>query len=123
MKYIVIILAILFPTCAFSEDKPYGIWRFPVTLAFIEILETGKVFQCRIDIDGSVITANGKYDGMKTIIWEPVKVVDTNGKPVEIDFSWEQDEIAVVKNAITLSGPYGVFSFSATKEKFPALCR
>ena len=123
MKSIAIILLILFSTFAFSSGKPYGIWKFQSTLVFIEILETGKVFQCRIDTDGSAITAHGKYDGISKIIWEPVKVVDKNKNPVEIDFSWQEDEITVIRNAIALSGPYGVFSFSATNEKLPTLCR
>jgi hypothetical protein len=123
MKNIIAITLLLSSSSIFAEDSPYGIWKFPTTLVFIEIKDNGVVFQCRIDKNQSVITANGKYDGQKTIDWEPIKAVDANGNPLEMDYSWKQDEVTVVKNTIALSGPYGTFSFETTNSKFPEKCR
>jgi hypothetical protein len=68
-------------------------------------------------------TAKGKFDGQKTIIWDPVKRVDAEGNSVKINFSWKEDKVSVVANIITLSGPYGAFGLESISSEFPEACR
>lgn len=116
------ILLVLLSSSALSQESPYGLWKFPGTVAFVEIFENGNVTQCRIAEGFTVTTANGKFDGDRTITWEPVTSTDLDGTLIESDFNWQQDEVTVVKNAITLSGPYGTFRFEAASENMPEEC-
>jgi len=92
---------------------------------YIEILENGDTFQCRVAIGNSVMTAKGKLAfGPPTLInWEPLKTIDESGMEVSSDgFSWGTDLINLKNNQLTLTGPYGASTYEKLCDELPKEC-
>ena len=123
MKHIIIIFFTLGVSVnALAQDSIYGPWKFQWQAVYIEILETNKTFQCRIAKNNNVITATGNFDGVKTIEWEPASVKDSNGKLLAEGISWGMNEIILKNNRLSLSGPYGTFTYDRSSNRLPKVC-
>jgi len=117
-------LMLLIPLYATANESPVGLWQFEHYAVYVEIDENGDTFQCRVDVDDSLITASGKYSADNTILWEPVKIVDENGNPMETDnFSWEKDQVIIKNEEMTLNGPYGSFTYQKIQDQMPVKCK
>jgi hypothetical protein len=106
------IMALLISACAKMDTKTSGgdaagLWQFPERLVWVQIDNLGRVFQCRIDIDGSVISSRGKLKEDNIIEWESV---------------WEPDRIRKVGDTIYLEGPFGNFGFVKTDNSMIKEC-
>lgn len=99
-KYIFIYLMFLLTACGGSDNANHqpeyvGLWRFPYTAVWVDISESGDVFQCRIAADEVVIASRGTIDG-DTILWDEI---------------WGIDQVKVVEGELLLDGIYGEFSY------------
>lgn len=102
---------LLFPACASIDTKITdggfeGLWQFPEKAVWIQIDNIGQVFQCRIDIDGAVISSRG------TLREDSIEWVDV----------WEPDRIRRVGDTIFLKGPFGEFGFIKSDESMVDQC-
>ncbi len=126
MRFIsILIFSLGLSQCVNANESINGIWQFPGTSVYIEILENGDTFQCRISIGNSVMTARGKLAfGPPTLInWEPLKTIDESGMEVTPDgFSWGTDFINLKNNQLTLTGPYGASTYEKLCDELPKEC-
>ena len=104
-KLIVIFLAL--PIVAFANDNFVGLWQYPDRSVWVQIAENNKVFQCRIDIDGSVIKSKGKLSEA-TITWEVI---------------WGKDILTIKNGKLYLNGKYGKFGFIPSTIKIIEKCK
>lgn len=124
MKASLLLILIILTSVSQANVYPVGTWQFPDRDVYIEILENGNTFQCRIDTDQSIIRAIGKYDGDENISWLPVEIESKNGTLRDSDgFSWEEDKISISKGKLTLTGQYGSFTYIYIPDDIPAVCR
>jgi len=126
MRFIsILIFSLGLSQCVNANESINGIWQFPGTSVYIEILENGDTFQCRVAIGNSVMTAKGKLAfGPPTLInWEPLKTIDESGMEVSSDgFSWGTDLINLKNNQLTLTGPYGASTYEKLCDELPKEC-
>ena len=123
-KILVSLLLVSILSVGNASESPFGLWQFSGTAVYVEILESGETFQCRIALDKSVITAKGTLIGTTSINWEPLSIVDINGNPVDSQgFSWGTDSIAIENGKLTLAGPYGNFEYKKCCSSLPKECR
>jgi hypothetical protein len=106
-----ILVALILTACSTQETEVFemdvvGIWQFPEREVWVQVREDGRVYQCRIDTNGVVISANGTLT-KDTINWEEV---------------WEQDHVRREGNVIYLKGIYGDFGFMKTTDKMSSKC-
>lgn len=118
------IVLLFFINVVHANELPYGLWRFPGKEVWIEILENGSSFQCRIAQDRSVIKAHGELVDKSTINWGDISIKAANGKPIDTQgLSWGTDKITLLDEQLSLSGPYGTFLYEKCCSVMPKKCR
>ncbi len=126
MKNVIfIIFALLSSAISIANESIYGLWQFEGNAVYILINEDGTTFQCRIAMDRSVISANGKLiAGPSTMIsWQPLKIVDASGNSIDSNgFDWGTDTLEFTDGKLTLKGPYGNFSYKKCYMNLPPEC-
>ena len=108
----VVLVAFSIASCTTNKTKELvvdftGIWQFPERAVWVEILPDGQVYQCRIDVDGSLISSKGELHNNSTIKWQQV---------------WQPDQIYREGDTIYLKGPYGNFGFDKINTKMIDKC-
>jgi hypothetical protein len=78
------LVLLFFLNFAQANELPYGLWQFPGNGVWVEILENGSAFQCRIAQDKSVITARGKLVDKNTINWGNISIIGANNNVIEV---------------------------------------
>ena len=56
--------------CPVDLKAVVGLWKFENRAAWIKISENGSTFQCRIDRDGTVLAARGRFSAPYNIAWD-----------------------------------------------------
>ena len=82
-----------------------GLWTFPDKQVWIVVRPDGSAIQCRIDPNGTVYFSNGTFRAPDTLAWEKI---------------WGDDKVASTKDAITLTGQYGSFTYKADTNGLPS---
>ena len=125
MKLLPLLLLLFsFIDFARADDSIYGLWQFESNAVYIEILEDGNTFQCRIAPGNVVITAKGKLVNGKSINWAPLIMRDINGKDITPEgISWGTDILSFQGSSLNFSGPYGEFAYKKCCSTLPAECR
>jgi hypothetical protein len=82
-----------------------GLWTFPDKQVWIVVRPDGSATQCRIDPNGTVYFSKGAFHAPDTLAWEKI---------------WGDDKVASAKDAITLTGKYGSFSYKAETNDKPS---
>ena len=120
------LLFLLFSFIGFAsaDESVYGLWQFEGNAVYIEILENGNTFQCRIAPNSVVITAQGKLLNGTSIKWAPLIMKDSSGKDITPEgFSWGTDILSFQGTTLNVSGPYGEFAYKKCCSTLPAECR
>jgi hypothetical protein len=119
------LVLLFFLNFAQANELPYGLWQFPGNEVWVEILENGSTFQCRIAQDKSVITAHGKLVDNNTINWGNISIIGMNGNAIEAPpgIAWGSDKIILSDGKLSLSGPYGTFIYEKCCSAIPKTCR
>jgi hypothetical protein len=82
-----------------------GLWTFPDKQVWIVVRPDGSATQCRIDPNGTVYLSKGAFRAPDTLAWEKI---------------WGDDKVASAKDAITLTGKYGSFTYKAETNDQPS---
>jgi acid stress chaperone HdeB len=82
-----------------------GTWTFEDKQVWIVVRPDGSAMQCRIGPDGAVYYSKGSFRAPDTLAWEKI---------------WGDDKVAHDKDAITLTGKFGSFSFKPDKSGGPS---
>ena len=105
----------------------YGIWQFQDRAVYIDIMESGDVFQCRMTRGWTeVITSSGKLRARRTIVWGPVRVTDPDGNDLKTNgVSWEKEKLRLKGESLSLEGPDGGVTVyhKTTRATIPDICR
>ena len=105
----------------------YGIWQFQDRAVYIDIMESGDVFQCRMTRGWTeVITSSGKLRARRTIVWGPVRVTDPDGNDLKTNgVSWEKEKLRLKGESLSLEGPDGSVTVyhKTTRATIPDICR
>jgi hypothetical protein len=119
------LVLLFFLNFAQANELPYGLWQFPGNGVWVEILENGSAFQCRIAQDKSVITARGKLVDKNTINWGNITIIGANDNVIEVPpgIAWGSDKIILSDGKLSLSGPYGTFIYEKCCSAIPKICR
>jgi hypothetical protein len=56
--------------CPVALKAVVGLWKFGDRAVWIKISDDGSAFQCRIDRDGTVLTARGRFSAPYHIAWD-----------------------------------------------------
>jgi hypothetical protein len=75
-----------------------GLWKFPDRQVWIQVRQDGSALQCRIDPNGTVYLSKGSFRAPDVLAWEK---------------NWGDDKVVRVKDAISLSGKFGTFTYQA----------
>jgi hypothetical protein len=84
-----------------------GTWRFPDRDVWVVVNADGTAKQCRIAPDRTVIFSKGKFQAPDTLAW---------------DQTWGEDKVAHGKDAITLTGKFGSFTYKSDSGSLAASC-
>ena len=104
----------------------YGIWQFQDRAVYIDIMESGDVFQCRMTRGWTeVITSSGKLRARRTIVWEPIRMTDADGSDLDTNgVVWGKEKLTLQGESLSLEGPSGVSVYhKTTRAKIPDICR
>ncbi len=105
-------MTLIITSCSEDIKNSYidvvGTWQFPERQVWIQLNSDGQAFQCRIDMNGSVISSRGELHRDNTIRWQRV---------------WEPDRIRRDGDTIYLKGTYGDFGFDKTNSKMIYECQ
>ncbi len=108
-----------------ASENLNGIWQFPGTSVYIQILENGETFQCRIAMEDRVIKAKGHLSFGPPIFihWQPIETIDKNGMEVSFEGTdWGVDLLNIQNDKLTLTGPYGAFTYEKLCDELPKEC-
>jgi HdeA/HdeB family len=75
-----------------------GLWTFPDKQVWIQVRPDGSALQCRIDPNGTVYLSKGTFRAPDVLAWEK---------------NWGDDKVVRDKDAITLTGKFGAFTYKA----------
>jgi hypothetical protein len=75
-----------------------GTWRFPDRDVWVVVNPDGSAKQCRIAPDHTAIFSKGKFQAPDILAWDQV---------------WGEDKVAHSKDAITLTGKFGSFTYKS----------
>jgi hypothetical protein len=75
-----------------------GLWTFPDKQVWIQVRPDGSALQCRIDPNGTVYLSKGTFRAPDVLAWEK---------------NWGDDKVVPGKDAITLTGKFGAFTYKA----------
>jgi hypothetical protein len=85
-----------------------GLWKFADRAIWIKISEDGSAYQCRIDSDGTVLAAHGRFHQPDYIVW---------------DEYWNTEALEYAEGTLTIKGTpsYGhrLESFSPVRSQAP----
>jgi HdeA/HdeB family len=84
-----------------------GTWRFPDRDVWVVVNPDGTAKQCRIAPDRSVISSKGKFQAPDILAWDQI---------------WGEDKVAHGKDAITLTGKFGSFTYKSDSGPLSASC-
>ncbi len=84
-----------------------GTWRFPDRDVWVVVNADGTAKQCRIAPDRSVIFSKGKFRAPDTLTWDQI---------------WGDDKVSHDKDAITLTGKFGSFTYKSDSGPLAASC-
>jgi hypothetical protein len=84
-----------------------GTWRFPDRDVWVVVNPDGTAKQCRIAPDRTVIFSRGKFQAPDTLAWDQI---------------WGEDKVAPGKDAITLTGKFGSFTYKSDSGSLAASC-
>jgi hypothetical protein len=73
-----------------------GVWTYPDKQVWIVVRQDGSATQCRIGPDGAVYFSKGAFRAPNILAWEK---------------NWGDDQVVREKDAITLTGKFGSFSY------------
>jgi acid stress chaperone HdeB len=82
-----------------------GVWTFEDKQVWIVVRLDGSAMQCRIGPDGAVYFSKGIFRAPDILAWEK---------------NWGDDKVVHDKDAITLTGKFGSFSFKPDKGGGPS---
>jgi acid stress chaperone HdeB len=82
-----------------------GVWTFEDKQVWVVIRPDGSAMQCRIGPDGAVFFSTGTFRAPDVLAWEKI---------------WGDDKVSHDKDAITLTGKFGSFSFKPDNSGGPS---
>ena len=84
-----------------------GTWKFPDTDVWVVVNADGSAKQCRIAPDLRVYFSKGKFRAPDTLTWDQI---------------WGEDKVSHDKDAITLTGKFGSFTYKSASGPLAASC-
>jgi hypothetical protein len=84
-----------------------GTWRFPDRDVWVVVNPDGSARQCRIAPDRTVIFSKGTFRAPDVLAWDQI---------------WGEDKVAHDKDAITLTGKFGSFTYKSDSGPLAATC-
>jgi hypothetical protein len=84
-----------------------GTWRFPDRDVWVVVNPDGSARQCRIAPDRTVIFSKGTFRAPDLLAWDQI---------------WGEDKVAHNKDAITLTGKFGSFTYKSDSGPLAASC-
>ena len=85
-----------------------GLWQYPDRLVWVQIDNSGRVFQCRIDYSGNTFLSKGKFKETNIIEWERI---------------WEPDTVRKENDILYLRGTFGDIRFKQAEEAMFEECK